>query len=279
MSLIAAARPYGSLFASRFQLLLQYRGAAVAGFITQCWWGGIKVMVLAAFYTASAVSSQAPLSLSQVITYTWLGQASLALVPWIADPDIGNAVRTGAIGYDRLRPLDFYLLWYSRTAGWIAARSLPRALLIAAFAGVLLPLLGFEEWSWRLPSSVTAGVLFVISIGLALMLSAAMVMLLNVGVVASLNQSGINALAAGPVVVLSGNMLPLSLLPNEWHTVLQLQPFAGVLDIPARIYFEALNGADAFEGLAIQLFWVITLVALGRWFAGRCLRHLEVQGG
>ena len=44
-----AARPFVAAFMSRFLQMLQYRAAALAGFATQCWWGGIKVMVFAAF--------------------------------------------------------------------------------------------------------------------------------------------------------------------------------------------------------------------------------------
>ncbi len=124
----------------------------MAGFITQCWWGGLKVMILAAFYTGSTVAAgAAPLTLAQVITYSWAGQGLLALLPWLGDPDVANAVRTGAVSYDRLRPLDFYGLWYARSAGWIAARVLPRAILMIAFAMILLPLIGLEQWSWQLP--------------------------------------------------------------------------------------------------------------------------------
>ena len=93
----AALRPYAAAFAARFQLMLQYRASAVAGFATQCWWGGIRVMVFAAFYaSAPAAAANAPISLSQAITYTWLGQAFLVLLPWLTDPEVGLAVRTVA---------------------------------------------------------------------------------------------------------------------------------------------------------------------------------------
>ena len=46
----ALARPYLAALSVRFQLTLQYRAAALAGFATQLWWGAIKVMVYAAFY-------------------------------------------------------------------------------------------------------------------------------------------------------------------------------------------------------------------------------------
>ncbi len=135
-----ALRPYSAAFASRFLLMMQYRAAALAGFATQCWFGAVRVMVLAAFYLgAPEAASPASLSLSQAVTYTWLAQGLLALLPWMADPDIAAAVRTGAIGYDRLRPVDAYALWYARTAGWMTARVVPRVALMILAAGIVLP--------------------------------------------------------------------------------------------------------------------------------------------
>ncbi|MDZ4054146.1 MAG: hypothetical protein U1E24_12930 [Phenylobacterium sp.] len=64
-----AARPYLAAFSSRFLLMLQYRAAAIAGFATQCWWGGIKVMIYAAFFAAApAAAAASPMSLAQAIT-------------------------------------------------------------------------------------------------------------------------------------------------------------------------------------------------------------------
>jgi viologen exporter family transport system permease protein len=280
MSAASLVRPYTALFASRFQQMLQYRGAAVAGFITQCWWGGLKVMILAAFYGGSAAAAgNAPMTLTQAITYTWVGQALLALLPWFGDPDVAAAVRSGAVSYDRLRPIDFYSLWFFRAAGWIAARVLPRAALMLGFAAILLPLVGLRDWSWQPPATFTAAILFAMSLALALALSASMVMLLNIGIAASINARGVNSLATAPTILFSGSLLPLSLFPDWAQIALLLQPFAGLLDIPLRIYFGALEGPAAIGGLAVQAFWVVALVAFGRWWLGRVLRSLEMQGG
>jgi ABC-2 type transport system permease protein len=280
MSTVSFVRPYTALFTSRFQQMLQYRSAAFAGFVSQCWWGGLKVMVLAAFYGGSAAAAHsAPMTLTQAITYAWIGQALLVLMPWLGDPDAAAAVRTGAVSYDRLRPVDFYSLWYFRAAGWIAARTLPRAVLMLGFAAIALPLIGLREWAWQPPASVVAGALFAISLALALSLSAAMVMLLNIGIAASVDARGVNALAGAPVFLLSGNLLPLSLFPDWAQTALVLQPFAGLLDIPLRIYFGGLQGVAALGGLGMQFFWLAVLVALGRWWLARVLRSLEMQGG
>lgn len=273
-----ALRPYAAAFAARFQLMLQYRAAAVAGFATQCWWGGIKVMVYAAFF-AGASAADTPITLSQVITYTWLAQAFLVLSPWAGDPEISQAVRTGAIGYERLRPIDTYAWWYVRAAAWSTARALPRALLMLAVAGVALPLLGLEEWSWRPPADALAFGLFTLSMMLVVLVSAAFVMLLNIAAVTTMDERGINTLVAALIIAFSGNLLPLALYPDWMQTFLFIQPFASFLDIPFRIYFGGLTGWSAAAGLALQAFWTVAMVVVGRAWMVRVMAKLQMQGG
>jgi len=270
-------RPYVAAFRARFLLMLQYRVAALAGFATQCWWGAIKIMVYAAFYESAGAA--APISLPNVVTYTWLGQAFLALLPWLADPEVGASIRTGGVGYDRLRPIDAYGYWYARTLGWIAARALPRAVLMLLAAGIVLPLVGLEAWAWQPPPSAEAAALFVPAFALMILLAVAVLMLANVVVAASLNERGVNAILMPLVIVFSGNLVPLEFFPDAMRPFLRLQPLAGLVDIPFRIYFADLRGAAALQGLALQAGWIVVLVALGRFAMARMMRHLEMQGG
>jgi ABC-2 type transport system permease protein len=275
----ALARPYVAAFRSRFLLMLQYRAAAIAGFMTQCWWGAIKVMVYSAFYHASAASSQAPMTLAQVVTYTWLAQAFLALSPWGADPDVALAVRTGSISQDFLRPLDAYWLWYVRAAGWMSARAVPRVLLMFALAGIVLPLCGLEGWSWRPPASMTQALLFALSLLLVVALASSIVMLLNIAVTLTLNDRGVNSLFSAVAAVFSGNIVPLPLAPDWLRGALFVQPFAGLVDIPFRIYSGNLSGAMAAAGIALQIGWTAAFVLVGRGGMRRMERRVEIQGG
>jgi len=276
----AAARPYLAAFQARFQLMLQYRAAAIAGFATQLWWGAIKVMVFAAFYaSAPAVAASAPITLSQAITYIWLGQAFLAMLPWSADPEVGLAVRSGGVGYDRLRPVDTYGYWYARSAGWMLARATPRALLMFAAAGIAFPLLGLEAWSWRPPAVGAAFALFLVSMGLAVALAAAVTMLANVVVAATLNERGVNTVILPVVLTFSGSILPLALFPDPLRWTLRAQPFAGLVDIPYSLYFGGLVGREAWICLGLQAFWTVALIALGRWSLEATMARLQMQGG
>jgi ABC-2 type transport system permease protein len=273
------ARPYVATFSARFLLMLQYRAAAFAGFLTQCWWGGIKIMVYAAFYRASAASAHPSMTLAQVATYTWLNQALLALMPWGCDPEVAAAMRTGVVSYDRLRPVDAYAYWYARAAAFMTSRALPRAVLMALFAGVGMRVLGFRQLSWAPPPNVAQAALFALSLVRMICLSSAFMMLLNIAVVVTLNDRWVTQTMNPLVVVFSGSLIPLALYPDWAQRALFLQPFAGVVDIPFRIYSGNLTGAIAAEGLALQVLWTAVLVIGGRLWMERAMGRLEVQGG
>ena len=150
---------------------------------------------------------------------------------------------------------------------------------VVPFLVLALPLAGLGAWGLQPPAGGAALAASIAALLLALLLSTALVMLLNVATAAALNERGINTLAAPVVIVLSGNLLPLALLPDGWQAALLLQPLAGVVDIPARIYFGRLAGLDALAGLALQGFWTLLLVLLGRAFvtAGAYVRVIDTS--
>jgi len=270
-------RPYLAVLAGRFQLTLQYRAAALAGFATQCWFGVIRILVFAAFYAGGA--GKAPMSLGDAITYTWLGQAFLAFLPWYADPEVAGMVRSGAVAYERLRPVDTYAFWYARALAWSVAKVLPRAALMVGFAAVLLPLAGLGKWSLPPPPTWSAAGLFAVSAVGMMLLSAAFTVLLNVVMAATMTDRGANTLAAPLANLFTGMVIPLAFFPDAVRPWLRAQPFAGLVDIPFSIYFGGLSGAVALQAIVLQFVWVVALVGFGRWWLGRVMARLQIQGG
>ena len=189
------------------------------------------------------------------------------------------AVRTGGVSYDRLRPVDTYTWWFIRATAWMTARAVPRAALMFAAAAVLLPWAGLDAWAWRAPADATQAGLFAISLLLMILLGAAFTMLINLCITATLTDRGINTLAPALVILFSGNLIPLGLFPDWVQPLLIAQPFAGMLDIPTRIYIGALSGGAAWGGLALQVFWTLVFVMFGRKGIDRVMARLEVQGG
>ena len=268
------ALPYLAVLRARFVLMLQYRAAAFAGFATQCWWGGIKIMVMAAFYAGAA---HQPISLAQVITYTWLGQGLLGLLPWQADAEISEAVESGNVAYERLRPVDTHTLWLARAIAARAANTSLRVVPMFVVAAMLLPLAGLGAWSWHLPATRSAAALFAVSISLTVLLSSSFTVLLNIAVTALKTRRAANL---APVLVspLSGMIVPLVLMPAWSQPFLFWQPFAGLVDIPYRIYFANLTGTGALAGIVAQSIWIVCFIVIGRVWMARVMARVDMQG-
>jgi ABC-2 type transport system permease protein len=275
--LATLVRPYLAIFAARFSMLLQYRAAALAGIATQFWFGAIMVMALAAFYGSGRGAPS--ITLAQAITYIWLGQAFLGLLPWNVDTEIAAMMRSGNVAYERLRPVDTYFYWFARALAWRAAGTLLRCIPLLVATAVLFPTIGLGDWSLRPPPNLEALALFALSMLAVLLLSSAITTLLNISVIWTVSGQGINAISNSLVVILSGMVIPLPLFPDWAQTFLFVQPLAGLVDIPYRIYFANLSGAAALGGIALQIFWTALLIGLGRVLMARTMRRVQVQGG
>ena len=92
---------YWAVLSAQFRALLQYRAAAIAGLGTQVFWGLIRVMIFQAFFRST--TAEQPMEVGDVLTYVWLSQAFLALLPWNQDNDLRALIRTGGVGYELLR--------------------------------------------------------------------------------------------------------------------------------------------------------------------------------
>jgi len=270
-------RPYLAIFSARFLMMLQYRAAAVAGIITQFWFGAIMAMALSAFYMGDHGS--ASITRAEAITYIWLGQAFLGLLPWNVDPEIVLMMRTGNVAYEWLRPINTYLYWLVRAMAWRTAATLLRSIPILIVTSVLFGLLGLGDWSLQPPPSLEALTLFVLSMVAVVFLSSAITTLLNISVVWTISDQGINVFTNSLVIILSGMVIPLPLFPDWVHPVLFVQPLAGLVDIPYRIYFANLSGAKALGAIALQVFWTAALIVLGHLLMARMMRRVQIQGG
>lgn len=275
--LCALLRPYIAIFSARFLMMLQYRAAALAGIATQFWFGAIMIMALSAFYTGDRGS--APITLAEAITYVWLGQAFLGLLPWNVDPEIALMMRTGNVAYERLRPVDTYFYWFARAMAWRAAATLLRSIPLLFATSVLFEFFGLGAWSLRPPPSFEVLALFVLSMVAVVFLSSAITTLLNISVVWTVSGQGINVITNSLVLILSGMVIPLPLFPDWAHPMLLLQPLAGLVDIPYRIYFAHLSGGEAIAGIALQISWTILFIVLGRLLMTQTMRRIQIQGG
>jgi ABC-2 type transport system permease protein len=270
--------PYRAIVGARFRMLLQYRAAAIAGLWTQVFFGLTLIMIYEAFYRSSGAAVQ-PMAFGQLASYVWLGQALLAMLPWNADSEVREMVRSGAVAYELSRPIDLYGLWYARAVAQRTAPTILRAAPMVVIASVGLPLLGAGDWRLAPPPSLAAAAGFVAALGCALALGCAASVLINISLMWTISGEGFVMLFSTVVSLFSGLLIPLPLLPDWAQKALAWSPFAGMFDLPFRIYTGHLVASDLAIVLVRQLGWTIALVALGRWLLRRGMRRVVVQGG
>ena len=264
---------YLALFRIRFVNALQYRAAAIAGLATQFAWGFLEIFAFAAFHRVDPAAF--PMEFSQTVTYIWLQQAFLALfMTWFWENDIVASITEGSIAYDLVRPVDLYGRWFCQACANRLARAMLRCapVLIIAF---ILP----EPYRMSLPHDILHFGLFLCSMALSLGVVVSFSMLMYISVIFTLSPVGMRLVFAVISDFLAGGTVPLPFFPEPYRRVAELLPFASMQNMPLRIYSGNIRGADAFSGIALQIFWLAALLLFGRFVMSRALKKVIVQGG
>jgi ABC-type uncharacterized transport system, permease component len=256
---------YWLLAKKAFRRNMQYRAShmvnnaasAIFGFIYIAVWQAAARNAGAGEYTAAVMARW--VAFTQVML--WL---AVFLPHGLGIPE---AVRTGAVSLEMLRPVDFHLLVISRELGtvWYNAwfRSLPLALVFALAVGVHVP---------QRPATYP---LLACAVLLSVYLGLCQQYLVGISSFWTVQARWAWQLVNTCQMVLSGFMVPIDLLPPPFSYLARALPFAPLLYDPARIYLE-LSGAEALTWPAI---WAVLLTLICRSLTAKARRRLEVQGG
>lgn len=262
-----------SFFRIRFLAGLQYRSAAWAGIATQFVWGGMTLLLYAAFYKTGADAF--PMIFPALASYIWLQQALLALfMTWYFDGEILDAVVTGAVAYELCRPADLYAMWFAKGLAVRTSRALLRFAPILLVAALLPP-------PFRLgpPASLPAALLFLLSTAMGLCVIVAFSMLIYISAFYTVSPLGVRMLAASVMEFFTGALLPLPFFPEALQPIFYALPFASMQSTPFLIYTGYMRGREALLGLLVQAVWLLLLVVLGRLWMRRAVHRTVVQGG
>jgi ABC-2 type transport system permease protein len=79
--------------------------------------------------------------------------------------------------------------------------------------------------------------------------------------------------------IAGGQLFPLDILPAWLSNALMYTPFPYQLFFPVSIYVGKSTGAELYQGLAIQFFWVVAAYGFARFMWARGLRKYSAVGG
>lgn len=81
------------------------------------------------------------------------------------------------------------------------------------------------------------------------------------------------------VEFLSGGVVPLPFLPEKVQKIMECLPFASMQNVPLRIYSGSMSGEEIVRAVALQIFWLVALIALGKVLCRVAVKRVTLQGG
>ena len=266
-------KKYLSFFRMRFAMGLQYRAAALAGIVTQFFWGAMNVLMYHAFYQSGAEAF--PMTLEETSTYIWLQQALLLLfAAWLIEHEIFDDIVSGNVVYELCRPIDIYDMWFARSVANRLSRAVLRCFPILLVAGFLPGSYGMSA-----PASPACFALFLLTGVLGFLVTVAFFMLVYALTFFTVSPSGLRILVTSVVEFFAGAIIPLPFFPDNVRRVMELLPFAAMQNVTLRIYSGSMAKEEMVRAIGLQAFWLVVLIALGKALCALAMKRMTLQGG
>jgi len=193
-----------------------------------------------------------------------------AVVSNFSDFRISYKIRNGQVALDLVKPLDYQRARLAETVGGLGGELLSVLLVWAvglAF-GVRLDLPALRYLA-----------LFAVSLVLLVLLKFTLTYLTGLLCFWTKNYLGIYWARLAIVSLLSGALVPLSLLPHWLGETAQWLPFAGMTSTPGLLLIGNATGGQAYRLVAVQLVWAVLLWPAARLAWRGAMRQVTIQGG
>jgi ABC-2 type transport system permease protein len=256
----ALQRLYSQQFKTTFATMLQYRASLFIWMISSVLepviylivWstvsngtggsvGGYTAAGFAAYYIAFMLVNQ--------VTYTW--------IMW----EYEYRIRQGSLSYALLKPVHPI---HSDISDNLSSKliTLPILLVIAVFLALIFKPAAALTW-W-------AGLVFIPALLLAFLVRFLLEWTLALAAFWTTRVSAINQVYFVLMLFLAGQIAPLTLFPPWIQVLAGFLPFRWMLGFPVELLLGRLTPAQAWQGLAAQLIWVVVSLVVIRlvWRAG-----------
>jgi ABC-2 type transport system permease protein len=245
-----------------------YPWATVAGIFTNTIFGFIQAYILLAVYRHR--TDVGGYDVRDTVTYVWLAQAILMTVYVFGWQELALRIRDGSIATDLVRPLDPQRYWLAYDLG--------RAPYHFVFRGFLPFVFGALVFQLHAPSPLDA-VAFLLSLTVAVVVSLGFRFLYNLSAFWLVDIRGVMMISLTLSLFLSGMAMPLAFFPGWLAEIARALPFASIIQVPIDIWLGKHHGAGLAGVIALQAFWALVLLGLGRFALRAGSRKLVIQGG
>jgi ABC-2 type transport system permease protein len=184
---------------------------------------------------------------------------------------IENKMRDGSIIHYFIKPMSFRFYVFANTLG----KTIFNILMILLPAVIIIKLL----YGILLPYSLSYFLYFILAIVLGYMVLYNLNFIFWTFSLEFMTSWGLITLKNALIVVLSGALIPLWLMPDNIAKIVQYLPFQSIYYFPLTIYLGIIPEDQIFKGIIIQLAWIILFIAVGHFAWRKSVKGIVVQGG
>jgi viologen exporter family transport system permease protein len=270
---LVTLRKYQRIFRASLVERMAYRGDFLIGTLLRFLPMVTTILLWQAIYAGSGQSQLNGFRYREMIAYLLLTHISrmFSSMPGLA-AGIARDIREGTLKRYLIQPVDLigYLLSYrmAHKVAYIATSALPYGLLFFVCRGFFDGLpdpLTMAAYAASLVLSFLIGFFFEASVGMVGFWFLEVTSLLYV--VMTLN------------FFISGQMLPLDLLPRPWAGLLKALPFQYMAYFPAVVFLGKVRGGALALYLLAELAWALAFMVLARLLYRLGLRRYSAYGG
>ncbi len=270
---LATTKKYANIFRASLTERMAYRGDFLLGTILRFLPMITTILLWKAIYKGSGQASMAGFDYREMIAYLLLTHISrmFSSMPNLA-AGIARDIREGTLKRYLIQPVDLigYLISYrlAHKVAYIVTSALPYGLLFYLCSGY------FE----RFPDATTL-VAYLVSLVLAFLVGFFFEVCVGMVGFWFLEVTSLLYIVMTLNFFISGQMLPLDLLPEPWVTILKWLPFQYMAYFPAVVFLGKVKGTALILGLLAEAAWAVGFMILARVLYRQGLRRYSAFGG
>ena len=269
----ATTKKYSNILRASLKERMAYRGDFLIGTVLRFLPMITTILLWRAVYAGSGKASHAGFDFNEMIAYLLLVHVSrmFSSMPNLA-AGIARDIREGTLKRYLVQPVDLigYLISYrvAHKVAYIVTSALPYGLLFFLCRGY------FE----RFPDGSTCAA-YLLSLVLAFLVGFFFEVCVGMVGFWFLEVTSLLYIVMTLNFFISGQMLPLNLLPQPWFKLLTFLPFQYMAYFPAVVFLGKIQGPDLVAGLIAEAAWALAFMILARVLYRVGLRRYSAYGG
>lgn len=266
---MSAAAVYAEFARVGFLNMMAFRLRYYTGIITYFINVSVYYFIWKAVYTHD--SDYGGLGFADMITYVAVGWVIRSLYFNNIDSEMASDVLEGKISMVMIKPVSVQWSYIARALGESAFRLLMLTAPSAAVIGLVFPV--------KPPASPLHFIAFLAAVLFSILIVAGLNFAVGSCAVSLKSILGLIRAKFWMQELLSGLLVPITLFPSPFREMSALLPFQHIGFTPMMIYLGKMNGGEMARAFALELVWVIVLLAFGGWLWRTLSRKITIHGG